>query len=157
MLSACCRTFQQIAQAGCVLRDQPRSWACRTVRPLIQHPFSLEDSLRWNGAVASSVSVQCLKIVSSSGNSGPMVCKRSCLAQMQETWVPFSPECSFCRFCWGHPQRVAKPDSCPVSQRECVLFLTQGQGRDLLPRPEPRSGLLSGTSRWWEAERAQGS
>lgn len=51
-------------------------------------------------------------------------------------------------------KRVANPDSRPLSQKECVLILTQGQ------RPEPRSELLSALTRrcrcWAEETRAAG-
>lgn len=48
-------------------------------------------------------------------------------------------------------RHVVNADSCPLSQQECMLILTQRQ------RPEPSSELLSGPTRWWEAERIQGS
>lgn len=52
---------------------------------------------------------------------------------------------------WATHKRVANPDSYPLSQEECMLILTRGQ------RSQPRSELLSGPTRWWEADRIQSS
>lgn len=48
---------------------------------------------------------------------------------------------------WATHKRVANADSYPLSQQACLLILTQGQ------RPELSSELLSGPTRWLEAER----
>ena len=161
---------QDHTSAICLLQDFPsggsgwlgaetpatRSWACRIARLLTEGPLPVWRAAlvsgRWQGGVARSVKVQCFAIVSPSGDPGARGLQGQLLCLNIGNLSSFLTSTFSLQFLPGPPtSNVANPDSYPLSQEECMLILTQGQ------RPEPRSELLSGLTRWWEAERNQSS
>lgn len=148
VISACCRTLQEVAQAGCVLSHQYLEGEPAELQgslPSTHSPWRMD--LFW--IVASSVKVQCFAMVSPSGNPGANSLQGQLLCLNIGNFSSFLTSTFSADSAWATHKCVANPDSYPLSQEECMLILTQGQ------RLEPRSELLSGPTRWWEAEESR--
>lgn len=139
-----------------VERPVPRSWACRIARLLTLHPLPLEE-LFWRvagdrGSGKFSESAMLCNCFPFWNSRGQWFAGATALFKHRELKFLFHHQHILSAdSAWATHKRVANPDSYPLSQEECMLILTRGQ------RSQPRSELLSGPTRWWEADRIQSS